>query len=311
MEYYYDDLSDCSSREDDSESDQDDDEPRQRQQKMSDRMILHVDVDCFYCQCEMIDRDLPEERPFAIGQKHIIVTCNYAARRCGVQKLELREKAYAKCPSLIIFEGSDLTRYRIHARKIYDSFRKACKELCPQFAVAKGSMDEMMADLTLACRETGVKGETDSSVYIYGDQVREQTVLTEDQTGDTVVVVDYNEQRHDRGHHHAIAAAKLRQAASLAVQIRASILQDTGFRVTMGVSSNPLLAKLASGLKKPGVVNLLYPWRSARLLEHLPLRKLHGAGRRTLQVLQPCLVKRFPDRKEPVVWTCQCVLFFL
>ena len=255
----------------------------------------------------MIDRKLPEDRPFAIGQKHIIVTCNYAARRCGVQKLESRERAYAKCPNLTIFEGSDLTRYRIHGRNIYDSFRKACKQLCPRLPVAKGSMDEMMADLTLACHEDEMEDQIDSNVYIYGEQSREQTVLTEDQTGDSVVVVEYNEQRRDRDHRHATVTAQLKQAASLAVRIRASILQETGFRVTMGVSINPLLAKLASGLKKPGLVNLLYPWRSERLLEHLPLRKLHGAGRRTLQVLQPCLVEHFPDRKEPVVWTCRYV----
>jgi DNA polymerase iota len=44
------------------------------------RCILHLDVDCFYGQCEHIDRGIPKDRPLAIGQKHIIVTSNYAAR---------------------------------------------------------------------------------------------------------------------------------------------------------------------------------------------------------------------------------------
>lgn len=316
MPGYYDDLSDCSSRDDGSESEEEGqkDEPRVSgpTQCEAQRRVLYVDVDCFYCQCEAIDRKLSDDRPFAIGQKHIIVTCNYAARRRGVKKLELREKAYSKCPELVIFEGSDLTRYRIHSRAIYDAFRRACKQLCPQLPVAKGCMDEMMADLGLVCNRPDtaklVNETVDlNDVYIYGERGQEQTFLTEDQTGDSVVVMEDRDHTRRNHRYDVVTAAQLQHAASLAVQIRASILRDTGFRVTVGVSSNRLLAKLASGLKKPGIVNLLYPWRSNRLLEHLPLRKLDGAGRRTLQVLHPCLTRRFPGRKTPVVWTCRCV----
>ena len=318
---YYDDLSDYSSHGEGSESEEEERPSNGSATKRTTltsseesipssslRCVLHVDVDCFYCQCEMIDRNIPEDRPFAIGQKHIIVTCNYAARRLGVKKLELRERAYAKCPNLLILEGSDLTRYRIHARKIYDVFRKHCKNISRHLPVAKGSMDEMMADLTLACHVNPHDQDfpNDHNVYIYGDRGQEQTTLTEDQTGDSVRVVENI--NHLSSNHDHVAAAQLQKAASLAAQIRASILRETGFRVTMGVSSNPLLAKLASGLKKPGTVNLLYPWRSAQLLDHLPLRKLHGAGRKTLQVLQPCLSKRFPERREPIVWTCRYVI---
>ena len=252
-------------------------------------------------------------RPFAIGQKHIIVTANYTARRLGVKKLELRETAYTKCPNLLILEGSDLTRYRIHARRIYDAFRNACKQISTALPVAKGSMDEMTADFTLACTDinnaSASKKWNNSSIYVYGEIGTEQTVLTEDQTGDSVVVVEDHATNHSRdaAHNDPTTVARLQYSASLALRIRTCILQETGFCVTVGVSTNPLLAKLASGLKKPGTVNLLYPWRSKQLLEHLPLRKLHGAGRRTLQVLDPCLRKRFPNRKEPIVWTCRWV----
>lgn len=325
---YYEDLSGCSSQGDDSENSDEEVErrnsdrgsherfstkwqPKDKDEDeaiIDDRCILHVDVDCFYCQCEMIDRKIPEDRPFAIGQKHIIVTCNYAARRLGIKKLELREKAYEKCPNLLILEGSDLTRYRIHARKIYDTFRSACKRISSKIAVCKGSMDEMMADLTCAnAEESGTICSTndfsESNIYVYGEQGQEQTVLTEDQTGDSVVVVEVGSSSTSTS--HSPLAARLQQAALLALKIRASILEETGFRVTMGISSNPLLAKIASGLKKPGSVNLLYPWRCKHLMEHMPIRKLEGAGRRTLQMLHPCLVRHFPQRTEPVVWTCR------
>jgi DNA polymerase iota len=321
MPGYYDGLSGESSSSDGSESEQDEHftadqllrQPPSRCDRSSHeednhRCIVHVDVDCFYCQCEMIDRNLPEDRPLAIGQKHIIVTCNYAARRLGVQKLELRDKAYAKCPSLLILEGSDLTRYRIHARKIYEAFRKACKNIMPSLPVCKGSMDEMMADLTLACQSgtwLDTPPQRDLPIYVYGDQDQEETVLTEDQTGASVTVREKIASRSPDNEHHCQLSAKLRRATTLATQIRESILQETGFRVTCGVSTNPLLSKLASGLRKPGTVNLLYPWRAAQLLENMPIRKLNGVGHQTLKLLRPCLLRHFPGRREPIIWQCR------
>ena len=161
---YYDDLSGDSSDGGGEESESDEDhgfEPasassmvRAQQAAHEDdegedtRCIVHADVDCFYCQCETLDRRLDPLRPLAIGQKHIVVTCNYAARESGVTKLMLREEAYRRCPHLLIVEGSDLERYRIHARNIYESFRRTCQKLRPGSKVAKGSMDEMMADLS-------------------------------------------------------------------------------------------------------------------------------------------------------------------
>ena len=47
---------------------------------MATRCILHVDLDCFYAQVEMRRAGLPPERPLAVTQKFLVVTCNYAAR---------------------------------------------------------------------------------------------------------------------------------------------------------------------------------------------------------------------------------------
>ena len=78
------------------------------------RLILHLDVDCFYCQCECIRRQIDYSNvPMAIGQKHIIVTCNYAAReQLGVTKLMNRKLAQKLHPHLIIIDGSDLQYFR-------------------------------------------------------------------------------------------------------------------------------------------------------------------------------------------------------
>jgi len=83
----------------DSEDSSSEDEEEYTASNNSARMILcHMDVDYFYAQCE--EQELPKEqrnRPIAVGQKHIIVTCNYVARAHGVSKLMLQSSAKMAC----------------------------------------------------------------------------------------------------------------------------------------------------------------------------------------------------------------------
>lgn len=270
----------------------------------SQRIVLHMDVDCFYCQCECLYRKIPVDRPLAIGQKHIVVTCNYAAREVGVTKLQLRDDAVRTCPHLLIVEGSDLERYRIYARQIYQSLRRVCKELHPNVRVAKGSMDEAMVDITPAVVDferkrqdapTAQKGIFDSSFFVYnhqgGDIMSTHDVVSGCEAGPTPerqAVVD-----------------SLHIAAKLALQVRSAILEETGFTTTFGVSSNPLLSKISSGLRKPGTVNILYPWRGVQVVRSMGLRGISGLGSGVLRALRPCLTEYFPGRPPDHKWTCE------
>ena len=110
------------------------------------RTIVHIDVDCFYAQVEMIRNPSLRDKPLGkyavyhltgnlitlmsfamltmnafksgIQQKYIIVTCNYEARKYGVTKLMLISEALKKCPNLVIVKGEDLTHYREMSYKI-------------------------------------------------------------------------------------------------------------------------------------------------------------------------------------------------
>jgi len=269
------------------------------------RCIVHVDVDCFYCQCECLDRKIPRDRPFAIGQKHIVVTSNYEARKYGVSKLQLREEAYRKCPSLLIVEGSDLERYRIHARRIYECFRKACQEHV-DVPVCKGSMDEMLVDLTNYVVNVNTTMSAYAPIYVYGEN-EEKTVLTEDQTGaSSVVATSATKPGLDASPYQDPVVRRLQIAAQIGTKIRQRVLQETGFTTTMGVSVNPLLAKIACGLRKPATCNILYPWRAVQLLKEMPLRKIPGIGSRTMKALRECLLARHGkmNQSKPI-WKCK------
>jgi DNA polymerase iota len=278
------------------------------------RTILHADVDCFYCQCEVLDRGLDPNRPLAIGQKHIVVTCNYAARTEGVTKLMYRTDALLRCPNLLIVDGSDLQRYRIHGRQIYVSFRRAIQSIFPSCSIRKGCMDEMMADILAVPSVDCLSPDSTEDVFIYNDSSHGSSVipLIEDQSGAVTFCARNKHQRIDSfPKAEAISPGflpNLRRMALLSLQIRQTILNETGFATTMGVSFNPMMAKLASGLRKPGKVNVLEPCNSSRqLVESMPLRKVPGIGSRTMKVLIPCLETRHGSKVDTATspWTCR------
>lgn len=73
-----------------------------------------------------------------------------------------------------------------------------------------------------------------------------------------------------------------RQAAE---QIRERIYRELGFTVNIGVSTNRLLAKMASDFKKPNLVHTLFPDEIEEKMWPLPVRELFFVGRSTEQKL--------------------------
>lgn len=67
--------------------------------------------------------------------------------------------------------------------------------------------------------------------------------------------------------------------------IRERIKKELGFTVSIGVSSNKLLAKIASDLKKPDAVTTLFPDEIAQKMWPLPVGDLFMVGRATLPKL--------------------------
>lgn len=80
-----------------------------------------------------------------------------------------------------------------------------------------------------------------------------------------------------------------------AEQIRERICQDLGFTVNVGVSSNKLLAKMASDFKKPNLVHTLFPGEIAQKMWPLPVSDLFFVGRSTCQKLNEMGIKTIGD----------------
>lgn len=68
---------------------------------------------------------------------------------------------------------------------------------------------------------------------------------------------------------------------NVAETIKNKVKQELGFTVSIGISTNKLLAKMASDLKKPDVVSTLYPSEVPRKMWPLPIEDLYMVGQAT------------------------------
>ena len=115
---------------------------------MASRAIVHLDIDCFYIQCELLRRPNSDPlRPAAATQKFLVVTCNYPARAAGVTKLMRIDDAKQRCPELLLLPAEDLTPYREASESVF-------AVLCAFGPTQKLGLDEFFVDLTRAARET-------------------------------------------------------------------------------------------------------------------------------------------------------------
>jgi len=68
-------------------------------------------------------------------------------------------------------------------------------------------------------------------------------------------------------------------------QISERVKEELGFTVNTGISTNKLLAKMASEMEKPDRIHTLYPDEIAEKMWPLPIRELFGVGRATANAL--------------------------
>jgi DNA polymerase-4 len=113
--------------------------------EMTQRKIIHIDMDCFYAAVEM--RDNPQYRniPLAIGGKSesraVLSTCNYIAREFGIHSAMPSFKAKQLCPDLVIIPGR---------MQVYVEVSKKIKEIFYRYTdlVEPLSLDEAFLDVS-------------------------------------------------------------------------------------------------------------------------------------------------------------------
>lgn len=218
------------------------------------RTIIHIDLDCFYAQVEMIKDPKLYHLPLGIQQKNIIVTSNYVARQRGVGKCVRLAEALKLCPDLVVVNGEDLHAYR---KVSYDvtAYLKRYSDL-----VERLGLDENFVDVT-GLVETRL-GKTTAT--------------------DTVGNVFHNDEPDLEADENCCQCGcdrRLRVGTQIASEIRDGLERNLKLTSCAGIAHNKLLAKLAGAVHKPNQQTVVFPRKTMELMLSLrTANKIPGIG---------------------------------
>ena len=135
------------------------------------RKIIHVDMDAFFVSVE--ERDNPDLRgkPVAVGydgERGVVSTANYEARRWGVHSAQAVKTAHRLCPDLIVVEPH-FEKYKEVSAQIHSIFHDYTDIVEPL------SLDEAYLDVTH--NKPGMELAVDIAREIK-TRIRQETLLT-------------------------------------------------------------------------------------------------------------------------------------
>ena len=199
---------------------------------MEQRVVLHIDFDYFYAQCEEIRNPGLKSRPVAVcvfsdrgGDSGAIATANYVARKYGVKSgmpIKFAKKKLEEIPEAI-FLPTDFDYYSDISQKAME----AIKQYADIFEYV--GKDEAYIDVSKRCM---------------GD---------------------------------------FKGAGHIAQQLKNAVRDSVKMTCTVGISSNKLVAKIASDFKKPDGLTVVPPEKIESFLDPLPIRSIPGIGKKTEQ----------------------------
>lgn len=110
---------------------------------LPERKIIHIDMDCFYAAVETLDFPELKGKPIAIGggERGVLSTANYEARKFGVKSAMPTKMALQKCPHLIL-RPHRFERYKELSSQVRQVFYKHTELVEPL------SLDEAYLDVT-------------------------------------------------------------------------------------------------------------------------------------------------------------------
>ncbi len=188
-----------------------------------DRIILHVDMDAFFAEVEVLDNPVLKNKPVIVGgtsSRGVVATCSYEARAFGVHSAMPIFKARTLCPNGIYIIPRHW-RYKEISNQIFKILYRFTEVIEPL------SIDEAYLDIS-----------------------------------------DLNE-----------------NPIEVAAKIKKDIKDEIGLNISIGISYNKFLAKLASDWNKPNGLKIIRKEEMPEILFSLNIRKVYGIGAKSAEKL--------------------------
>lgn len=148
--------------------------------KLERRVVLHLDMDCFYCQVEQVRLGIPDNVPLAVQQWESVIAVNYAARAARVTRHASFRECFQQCPELQLVHvptfstrnpaagltiynattkenvqlldrshhKASLQPYREASLKVFATTKSFLEKYSVPFIIEKASVDEVYIDVS-------------------------------------------------------------------------------------------------------------------------------------------------------------------
>jgi len=242
----------------------------------ADRIVLHVDMDCFYAACERLREPALVGEPVVVGMGYdagephgAVATASYEARAFGVESAMPISQALERLPR------------REEPGPAEDD---ASASEAGEPAADAGESDTSEDD------PTGVYRPVDMDFYrSVSEEVRD--ILHE--VADVVREVSIDEAYLDVTERTDWAVVE-----GFARHVKQRIAREVGVTASVGVAPNMSAAKVASDREKPDGLVVVRPGEVRAFLADLPIDDLHGVGPVTAGELREAGVETVGDLAE-------------
>ena len=284
------------------------------------RVILLLDLDCFYAQCERVRLGFDLDTPLALLQWDSVLAVTYPARVYGIKRGDswdaILQKSNGQCLAMhlpilttstqqsttdaipsteesledayrrvycVSPEEQQVSRKELGVRR-YKHEGKACLE---RYRLASSRIFAVVVDtLTRQLGRENYTLERASIDELFLDVTEycwnHQTQNVEEAMTKTVVVGDCKEQ--DGGIQKA-----LEQGCVVAHEIRKAVFSTLGFTLSAGISTSKLVAKLGASYGKPNGQAVIYPSNISHVMQETEIHKVRNLGGKIGQKVQALL----------------------
>jgi len=253
-----------------------------------DRVVFHVDMDCFYASCERLREPELKGEPLVVGMGYepgetigAVATASYEAREAGVESAMPISEALDRLPRREETDtaddgtATDTGHYRSVDLDFYKEVASEVKEVLHDCAdvVREVSIDEAYLDVT------------------------DRTAWDVAGSGSGPAAADGTDDDPPPSTAAGPAAART-LAEGYARHVKGRIEREAGVPASVGVAPNMSAAKVASDADKPDGLVVVPPGTVAGFLAPLPTAALHGVGPVTERALADLGIETAGDVAE-------------
>lgn len=215
------------------------------------RTILHLDMDAYFAEVERLSNPYLRREPLIVGgrpgERGVVSTASYEARRFGIFSGMPLSKARELCPHAI-FIPCDPAKYVYFSSRIL----KFLMRRIPRTEL--WSIDEAFLDVS------GLIGIGDDRIMKFRGEI----------------------DKSNGSHKHA----RKMTLHNLACSIQSGIKERFGLTCSIGGGPNKLIAKMATALRKPEGISLLDRTSFCGIFWPRPVEALWGVGEKTGRFLK-------------------------